>query len=69
MVHSEHNRSRAGGWFALIILGALLLFLAPSIYPEAPDLGVAALAGGLFIGGLGFFLRFVRGRQAGRAGA
>lgn len=63
--HSEHNRSRAGGWFAMIILGALLLFLAPGIYLETPDLGVAALVGGLVIGGLGFYLRFVRRRSSG----
>lgn len=58
--HSEHNRSRAGGWFGIIILGALLLFLAPGIHAGYPDLGVAALASGLVIGGLGFYFRFVR---------
>lgn len=63
MVHSEHNRSRSGGWFALIILGAILLFLAPTIHPEEPEMGVAVFAAGLAIGGLGFFLRFVRGRK------
>ena len=63
MVHSEHNRSKSGGWFALIILGAILLFLAPAIHPEEPEMGVAAFAAGLVIGGLGFFLRFVRGRK------
>jgi len=47
----------------MIILGALMLFVAPNIYPVTPELGVAALAGGLIIGGLGFFLRFVRGRH------
>jgi len=64
LAHSEHNRSRRNsGWFAMIILGALMLFVAPNIYPVTPELGVAALAGGLIIGGLGFFLRFVRGRH------
>lgn len=61
MAHSEHNR-RGTGYFALIILGALLLFVAPSTYPAAPELGVAALIGGLAVGGLGFYMRFVKNR-------
>ena len=63
MVHSEHNRSKNSGGFALIILGALLLFLAPNIYPEMPDLGTMSLFGGMIIGGLGFYLKFIRTRQ------
>lgn len=61
MAHSRHNRRNNGG-FALIILGALLLFLAPSIHPVMPGLGVASLAGGLAIGGIGFYLKFLRKR-------
>ena len=62
MAHSEHNRSRNSGGFALIILGALLLFLAPNIHPQMPDLGLASLVGGVVIGGIGFYLKFVMGR-------
>lgn len=62
MVHTEHNRSKNGSWFALIIFGAIMLFLAPSIHPTEPEMGIAAFVVGLVIGGLGFFLRFVRGR-------
>lgn len=62
MAHSKHNRSRRSGGFALIILGALLLFLAPNIHPTAPELGITALAGGLVIGGIGFYLKFIRTR-------
>ena len=54
MVHSQHNKGRNNGGFALIILGALLLFLAPNIYPTMPDFGVMALVGGIIIGGIGF---------------
>lgn len=61
MAHSEHNR-RGSGYFALIILGALLLFVAPGVYPSAPELGVAALVGGLTVGSLGFYMRFVKNR-------
>lgn len=60
MAHSEHNRSRKSGGFALIILGALLLFLAPNISPTSAELGILALAGGITIGGIGFYTKFIR---------
>jgi hypothetical protein len=62
MAHNEHNKARNNGGFALIILGALLLFLAPSINQSAPELGIASLIGGIIIGGIGFYLRFIRTR-------
>jgi len=62
MAHSEHNRTKNSGGFALIILGALLLFLAPNINPTNPELGIMSLIGGITIGGTGFYLRFVRNR-------
>ena len=61
MAHSEHNRAKqSSGAFALIILGALLLFIAPTIHGDMPDLGVTSLVSGIIIGGIGFYLRFVR---------
>jgi hypothetical protein len=63
MAHNEHNKSKNGTGFALIIFGALLLFLAPNINPENPELGLMALIGGIVIGGVGFYLRFIRPRQ------
>lgn len=64
MAHREHNRGRQRGGFALIILGALLLFLAPTVYdPAAPSMGVAALAGGFVLGGMGFYIHFIRYRN------
>lgn len=62
MAHSEHNRSKNSGGFALIILGALLLFLAPNINPTNSELGTMALFGGIVIGGIGFYIRFVKNR-------
>ncbi len=59
MVHGEHNRSRNNGGFALIILGALLLIIAPQINPELGPMGWIA---GLIIGGIGFYLKFFRDR-------
>jgi len=62
MAHSEHNKSRNSGSFALIIFGALLLILAPTINPSSPVLGAIALIGGIVIGGIGFYLKFIRVR-------
>jgi hypothetical protein len=62
MVHSEHNKSRNSGSFGLIIFGALLLFLAPNINPSNPILGTIALIGGIVIGGIGFYLKFISSR-------
>ncbi len=62
MVHVDHNRPKNNGGFALIILGALMLFLAPNIYPEMQGLGTMSLFGGIIIGGIGFYLKFFRGR-------
>jgi len=63
MAHSEHNKSKNGTGFALIIFGALLLFLAPNINSGNPELGLIALIGGIVIGGVGFYLRFIRSRE------
>ena len=63
MAHNEHNRTRNSGGFVLIILGALLLFLAPNIYPTSSELGIMSLVGGLAIGGIGFYTKFVRTRM------
>jgi len=62
MAHSEHNKSRNSGSFVLIIFGALLLILAPTINPSSPVLGAIALIGGIVIGGIGFYLKFIRVR-------
>jgi hypothetical protein len=37
-----------------------LLFLAPNVYPNNPETGVAALVFGLIVGGIGFYIRFLR---------
>ena len=63
MAHREHNKTRNNGGFALIILGALLLFLAPNIYPEMQELGTMSLLGGAIIGGIGFYLKFLKTRR------
>ena len=60
MAHNEHNRQKKGGGFFLIIFGALLLFLAPNLHTDNPELGIASLVFGILIGGTGFYVRFIR---------
>ena len=60
MAHSEHNKPKKSGAFFLVILGALLLIIAPTIYPSEPELGVLAFVFGFIVGGIGFYLRFVK---------
>ncbi len=63
MAHSEHNKQRRSGGFFLIIFGAILFMLAPWQLSETPELGFAAIVFGFIIGGIGFYLQFVRGRR------
>ena len=63
MVHDEHNKPRKGGAFFLIIFGALLFVLAPTFLADDSELGAIAIISGFLIGGLGFYLHFVRGRR------
>ena len=63
MAHNQHNKSRNSGGFALIILGALLLFLAPNINPTSQELGILSLVGGITFGSLGFYLKFIRNKE------
>jgi hypothetical protein len=63
MAHNEHNKTRNSGGFALIIFGAMLLFLAPYVNPSNPALGIIALIGGIIIGGVGFYLKFISTRE------
>ena len=62
MVHGEHNRSKNSGGFALIILGALLLFLAPQEAVTETGLGPIGWIAGITIGSIGFYLKFFRWR-------
>ena len=63
MAHSEHNKQRRSGGFFLIIFGAILFMLAPWQLSETPELGFAAIVFGFIIGGIGFYLQFVKGKR------
>lgn len=60
MAHSEHNRPKKSGAFFLIILGALLFIIAPTWFADKPEFGLALIVIGFLVGGLGFYLRFIR---------
>ena len=62
MVHGEHNKSRNSGGFALIILGALMLIVGPQEVIVPKSLSVIVWVGGIAIGGIGFYLKFVKNR-------
>ena len=62
MVHGEHNKSRNSGGFALIILGALMLIVGPQEGIVPKSLSVIVWIGGIAIGSIGFYLKFVRNR-------
>jgi len=62
MPHGEHNKTRGGGNFTMIIIGAMLLILAPNINQDYPELGIISLIGGIVIGGIGFYFKFIRSK-------
>jgi hypothetical protein len=62
MVHGEHNKSRNSGGFALIILGALMLIVGPQETIVPKSLSVIVWVGGIVIGGIGFYLKFIKNR-------
>ena len=62
MVHGEHNKSRNSGGFALIILGALMLIVGPQEEIVQKSMSVIVWVGGIAIGGIGFYLKFVKNR-------
>ena len=64
MAHNEHNKPKRSRSFVLIIAGSILLMLAPTQYPTSNELGILALISGLIIGGIGFYLIFVKGRKS-----
>ena len=62
MVHNEHNKPKRSGLF-LIVFGAVLLIVAPTQYSGSQELGMMALIGGFIMGGLGFYLKYVKKKR------
>ena len=62
MVHNEHNKPKRSSSLLLIILGAILFMIGPTQYQNSPELGILALVSGFILGGIGFYLKYVRGK-------
>ena len=63
MAHSEHNKSKKSGSFVLILFGAFLFISSTLFFEPGSDLGKIAIILGFVIGGIGFYLAFVRKRK------
>jgi len=62
MVHTEHNKPKRSTSLLLIILGAVLFMVGPTQYQDSPELGILALVFGFILGGIGFYLKYVKGK-------
>jgi hypothetical protein len=60
MAHSEHNKQKKSSAYFLIILGALLFIVVPTWFSKEPETGLVLIILGFIVGGIGFFLKFVR---------
>jgi uncharacterized membrane protein len=61
MAHSEHNRPKGSG-VVLIAIGVLIFFFAPRYYTKDLVGGMILIILGFAIGGLGFYLAFLKKR-------
>jgi hypothetical protein len=62
MVHNEHNKQKRSGSLLLIVLGAVLFMVGPTQYENSPELGILAIVSGFVLGGIGFYLKYVKGK-------
>ncbi|MDE1725189.1 MAG: hypothetical protein KGH76_04750 [Thaumarchaeota archaeon] len=61
MAHSEHNRPKGSG-VILIAIGILIFFFAPRYYTKDLVGGMAIMVTGFVLGGIGFYLAFLKRR-------
>jgi hypothetical protein len=62
MAHSEHNRPKGSGMI-LIIIGIIIFVFAPRYIKNDIIGGVVAMSVGFILGGLGFYIAFLKNRK------
>lgn len=62
MAHNEHNRPKKSG-FVLILFGAFLFISSTLFFEHGSDQGKLAIILGFVIGGVGFYLGFMRKKK------
>ena len=62
MAHNEYNRPRGSGMI-LIAIGILIFVFAPGYIKNNIVLGVATVIIGFLLGGVGFYISFVKKRK------
>lgn len=63
MAHSEHNRAKKSGSFVMILFGSFLFISSVLFFERGSDLGKIVIILGFVIGGIGFYLGFVRKKR------
>jgi len=64
MAHDEHNKLKKSRSFALILFGALLFISATLFFEPGSDQGKIAIILGFVIGGIGFYLWFLKKKKS-----
>lgn len=62
MAHSEHNRPKGSG-VILIAIGILIFFFVPRYYTKDLVGGMILIILGFVLGGIGFYLAFLKKRR------
>lgn len=62
MAHSEHNRPKGSG-VILIAIGILIFFFVPRYYTKDLVGGMILIILGFILGGMGFYLAFLKKRR------
>lgn len=62
MAHSEHNRPKGSG-MVLMIIGIIIFVFVPGSIENDLTSGVVVMSIGFILGGLGFYLAFLKKRR------
>ncbi|MDE1765023.1 MAG: hypothetical protein KGI27_01990 [Thaumarchaeota archaeon] len=62
MAHNEHNRPKGSG-MVMIAIGILIFVFAPGYFKNDLVGGIAIIAFGFAIGGLGFYISFLKKKK------